>query len=59
MSGSPYNAQKDPLLKKLHLVKLSAIFTLNVYKIYDKLRHVSLPTYIAIMFEDFSCNHEH
>ena len=59
MSGSRYNAHTDPLFKKLHLVKLSDIFTLNVYKIYYKLRHVSLPTYVANMFKDFSRNHEH
>ena len=58
MSGSHYNAHTDPLFKKLHLVKLSDLFTLNVYKIHYKLRHVSLPTYVANMFKDFSCNHE-
>ena len=46
-------------LKKLHLVKLSNLFTLNVYKIYYKLRHVSLPAYVANMFKDFSRNHEY
>ena len=59
MSGSRYNAHTDPVFKKLHLVKLSDLFTLNVYKIYDKFRHVSLPTYVANMFEDFSRKHEH
>ena len=59
MSGSRYNAHTDPLFKKLHLVKLSDLFTLNVYKIYYKLRHVSLPTYVANVFKDFSRNHEH
>ena len=59
MSGSRYNAHTDPLFKKLHLVKLSDLFTVNVYKIYYKLRHVSLPTYVANMFKDFSRNHEH
>ena len=47
------------LFKKLHLVKLSDLFTVNVYKIYYKLRHVSLPTYVANMFKHFSRNHEH
>ena len=32
---------------------------MNAYKIYYKLRHVSLPTYVANMFKDFSRNHEH
>ena len=59
MSGNPYNAHTDPLFKKLHLVKLSDRFTLNVYEIYYKLRHVSLPAYVANMFKDFSHNHEH
>ena len=59
MSGSRYNAHTDPLFKKLHLVKLSDLFTVNVYKIYYKLRHESLPTYVANMFKDFSRNHEH
>ena len=59
MSDSRYNAHTDPLFKKFHLVKLSDLFTLNVYKIHYKLRHVSLPTYVANMFEDFSRNHEH
>ena len=59
MSGSRYNAHTDPLFKKLNLVKLSDLFTLNAYKIYYKLRHVSLPTYVANMFKDFSRNHEH
>ena len=59
MSGSRYNAHTDPLFKKLHLVKISDLFTVNVYKIYYKLRHVSLPTYVANMFKDFLRNHEH
>ena len=59
MSGSRYNAHTDPLFKKLHLVKLSDLFTLNVYKMYYKLRHVSLPTNVANMFKDFSRIHEH
>ena len=59
MSGSRYNAHTDPLFKKLHLVKLSDLFTVNVYEIYYKLRHVSLPTYVANMFKDFLRNHEH
>ena len=59
MSGSRYNAHADPLFKKLHVVKLSDLFTVNVYKIYYKLRHLSLPTYVANMFNDFSHIHEH
>ena len=59
MCRSRYNAHTDPLFKKLNLVKLSDLFTLNAYKIYYKLRHVSLPTYVANMFKDFSRNHEH
>ena len=59
MSGNRYNAHTDPLFKKLHLVKLSDLFPLNFYKIYYKLKHVSLPTYVANMFMDFSSNHEH
>ena len=34
MSGSRYNAHTDPLFKKLHLVKLSDLFTFNVYKLF-------------------------
>ena len=54
MYGSRYDAHTDPLFKKFHLVKLSDVFTPNIYRIYYKLRHGSLPTYVANMFEDFS-----
>ena len=56
--GAHSSSSPEPL-KKHHLVKLWDLFTLNVYKIYYKLRHVSLPTYVANMFKDFSRNHEH
>ena len=59
ISDSRYNAHTDPLFKKLHLIKLQDLFTLNIYKIYYKLRHALLPTYVANMFQEFTRNHDH
>ena len=59
ISGSNYNAHTDPLLKKLRLVKLADLFTLNVLKMYYKFKHARLPSYVENMFENFSRHHEH
>ena len=59
ISGSNYNAHTDPLLKKLHLVKLADLFTINVLKMYYKFKHARLPSYVENMFENFSRHHEH
>ena len=59
ISGSNYNAHTDPLFKKLRLVKLADLFTLNVLKMYYKFKHARLPPYVENMFENFSRHHEH
>ena len=59
ISGSNYNAHTDPLFKKLRLVKLADLFTLNVHKMYYKIKHARLPSYVENMFENFSRHHEH
>ena len=59
ISGSNYNAHTDPLFKKLRLVKLADLFTLNVLKMYYKFKHARLPSYVENMFENFSRHHEH
>ena len=59
ISGNNYNAHTDPLFKKLRLVKLADLFTLNVLKMYNKFKHACLPSYVENMFENFSRHHEH
>ena len=59
ISGSNYNAHTDPLFKKLRLVKLADLFTLNVLKMYYKFKHAHLPSYVENMFENFSRHHEY
>ena len=48
-AGSNYNAHTDPLFKKLRLVKLADLFTLNVLKMYYKFKHARLPSYVENM----------
>ena len=59
ISSSKYNAHTDPLFKKLRLIKLADLFTLNVLKMYYKFKHACLPSHVENMFEEFSRNHEH
>lgn len=59
ISGSRYNAHTDPLFKKLHIVKLTDLFSLNIFKIYYKFIHGSLPHYVTNMFQEFSRRHEY
>ena len=51
--------QCTSLFKKLRLVKLADLFTLNVLKMYYKFKHARLPSYVENMSEDFSRHHEH
>ena len=59
ISSSKYNAHTDPPFKKLRLIKLADLFTLNVLKMYYKFKHACLPSHVENMFEEFSRNHEH
>ena len=59
ISSSKYNAHTDPLFKKLRLIKLADLFTLNVLKMYYKFKHACLPSHVENMFVEFSRNHEH
>ena len=54
ISSSKYNAHTDPLFKKLRLIKLADLFTLNVLKMYYKFKHACLPSHVENMFEEFS-----
>ena len=50
ISSSKYNAHTDPLFKKLRLIKLADLFTLNVLKMYYKFKHACLPSHVENMF---------
>ena len=45
-----YNAHTEPLFKKLNLLQLQDLFTLNIVKLFYKVKTKTLPEYFQEMF---------
>ena len=54
-----YNAHTEPLLKKLNILSLSDILTLNTLKTHYNHKNDKLPVYVTNMFSAFSRAHAH
>ena len=50
ISGSKYNAHKEPICREEQLLKVNEIYKLAIYKFYFKLINNELPRY----FQDFT-----
>ena len=53
------NAHTEPLLKKLNLLSLRDILTMNILKTYCNLKNDKLPVYVTHMFSTFYRAHGH
>ena len=58
ITNSKYNAHTDPLFKKLRILKIHDIYTINLYKFYYRLRHRDLPPYFYDIFSELP-EHDH
>ena len=50
ITNSKYNAHTEPLFKKLNLLQLRDLFTLNIVKLFYKIKTKTLPEYFQEMF---------
>ena len=57
ITRSKYNSHRDPLFRKLNLLKAKDLFELNVLKLFYKYKKKSLPFYLSNMFSDFTNSH--
>ena len=56
---SKYNAQRDPLLKTLNLLKIEDIMKTKALKLYYRYKQNELPKYFESMFTESNDNHSH
>ena len=54
---SRYNARTEPLFKRLNLLKVEDMFSINILKFYFKYKHGTLPVYFQNMFPLVSHNY--
>ena len=52
ITNNKYNAHAEPLLKRLNLLKVNAIFHNSLLKLFYKYKSGNLPHYIMLMFSD-------
>ena len=59
INNSHYIAHTDPIFKKLHIVKVTDMFRIVIWKFYYKLRNNLLPPYFNYMTPNLPviCNH--
>ena len=59
ISGVKYNAHTDPLFKRLSVLKVQDIFTLQCAKFFFKFKNDKLPVYFGNFFENNNAIHDH
>ena len=57
ITNSKYNTHVEPLLKRLHLLRLTDIFKINLSKMFYKFKHNQLPRYLTTMLSDSEILH--
>ena len=59
ITSSKYNSHTEPLFIKLKLLKVQAIYKLNILKFYYEYEKSLLPNYFNGMFDDIYSTHDH